>query len=329
MPRRPAAALAAMLAALPALAEAAALRRAVPSRAAALRSSTTARPRALAAVRAAAPALPAAAAASRRAGPAAPAARPQAPLAALSARLAPALASASDDKKGASAAHGDGRRIEAELTGAAPIEADAVSAQSAAVGFGAGWVRSPAQENPSVHYAAALKEARGVAERHGLAGELRFVRATAGLPMQGGRRWSYLFAAPREDARHDLIYVDFERSMTDVVVTARASLYRAAPLPPGARPAPAEAAVPASLAAIGPERALAAARAAGLSGPAGVELDAEGGELWYRFHSDRGGRARVNARTGEVELEQATPAPGAPLRRAVGALRSLLARMLE
>jgi hydroxymethylpyrimidine pyrophosphatase-like HAD family hydrolase len=186
-----------------------------------------------------------------------------------------------------------------------------------AAALGLGMMTRPAVlDNPGDSYAKALETATKLAAERGVAADkVLFVQATAVMPLHQGKQWHYQFALPRQNGRHDLVYVDLERNLTAVGLDQRVSVYEnVSVLPEGAV---AKSLTPYLLAQRGalhgPQQALDALRAQqpGFGASVSVALRLEQTEdldPWYRFYDNNGAQAAVNARTKEIRVAVA-PAP--------------------
>ncbi|MBI3563782.1 MAG: hypothetical protein HY079_01140 [Elusimicrobia bacterium] len=165
--------------------------------------------------------------------------------------------------------------------------------------------------DPATGYARALKAAVEAAAARGASAEsVRFVEATAAMPVSGGALWHYAFTVPGKDGGNAMVYVDFKTFMGGEA-DARVSVYDGAPAPKGKLAAPLDAYYFGRGVRLTPETALDAARRAGpaLGSRVSVSLDYRAEavtgdkDLWYRFYDDKGGIVSVNARSGETAVE--------------------------
>jgi len=157
--------------------------------------------------------------------------------------------------------------------------------------FGMIGAASRALPNPNATYAQALKQARDIALERGVtADQVRFVSATASMPVREGKQWHYTFSVPGA-----LIYVDFASSVLGGAPEARASVYQ------GALPAGSANAVSienfASMVALSPDNALDLLRKElpGFGAGSSVSLSLLGSQLAYRFYDDHGSIGTVGA----------------------------------
>ncbi|MFI5361215.1 MAG: PHP domain-containing protein [Elusimicrobiota bacterium] len=165
--------------------------------------------------------------------------------------------------------------------------------------------------DPSRTYSDARKQAVDIAAARGVpAYQVRFVSATAEMPVRDGGHWRYAFSIPGRRSGRALIYADTSRFLGGALET-RTSVYENAP-------EEASAARPIDAAPFGfqdmtvdPQQALDAARRAapGLRRNVAVALDyregpsAGEGDLWYRFYDDAGRAVSVNARTADARVD--------------------------
>lgn len=212
--------------------------------------------------------------------------------------------------------------------------------QAGGLGAGAlgmlGMMTRPALlDNPGQAYGKALETAAKLAAERGVAADrVLFVQATAVMPLHQGKQWHYQFALPRQGGRYDLVYVDFERSLSAVGLDHRVSVYEnVSALPEGAV---AKALTPYLLsqrgALHGPQQALDALRAQqpGFGTSVSVALRLEQNDdldPWYRFYDNNGAQAAVNARTREIRVAVA-PAPELKKAGLSGAAKFLIAAAL-
>ena len=176
-----------------------------------------------------------------------------------------------------------------------------------AYGYG---VRSFILDNPSEAYAEARKKAVEIAEKRGVSpDQVRFVSATASMPVRQGAHWHYAFTTPGA-----LIYADASRFLGGAN-EIRTSVFENAPVPAGLPAALEPVHFAMGTKAVSPEQALDAARRAqpGMSAGVSVSLDyreepvSGDKDLWYRFYDDKGAIVSVNARTSEARVEAALP----------------------
>ena len=161
--------------------------------------------------------------------------------------------------------------------------------------------------NPNDSFAAALKKAGEIAAELGLkADEVRFVEATASMPVRDGAQWKYTFSVPGA-----LIYVDFS-SFLGGAQDLRASLYKGAAASANAVTFPMTSYLFDRGVTLSPESALDLLRkaepafSAGVSVSLSVREEAVSGDkdAWYRFYDDKGNEGAVNGRTAEVRVEK-------------------------
>lgn len=183
--------------------------------------------------------------------------------------------------------------------------------------LGMGMMTRPAVlDNPGDAYASALEKATKVAAQRGVPAEkVLFLQATAVMPLHQGKQWHYQFALPRENGKHDLVYVDFERNLTTVGLDHRVSVYEnVGVLPEGAVARPLTSYLLAQRGTLhGPQQALDALRAAhpgfGTSVSVALRLEqTEDLDPWYRFYDNNGAQAAVNARTAAIRVAVAPKA---------------------
>lgn len=202
--------------------------------------------------------------------------------------------------------------------------------------LGMGMMTRPAVlDAPGASYAKALETAAKLAASRGVPAEkVLFLQATAVMPLHQGKQWHYQFALPRENGKHDLVYVDFERNLTTVGLDHRVSVYEnVSVLPEGAVARPLSGYLLARRGALhGPQQALDALRAAhpgfGTSVSVALRLEqTEDLDPWYRFYDNNGAQAAVNARTAEIRVAVAPQAP-APKQGLSGTAKFLIAAAL-
>ncbi len=164
--------------------------------------------------------------------------------------------------------------------------------------------------NPAVDYAQARKKAVELAVARGASADsMRFVEATASMPVSDGRHWHYSFEIPGKNGGKALVYVDAQRFLSSGA-DLRVSSYEGASAASGTLPAALEPALFARGATVDPLAALDAVRreAPEFGAGVGVALDyradgvSDAQDLWYRFFNDKGGIAFVNARTARVRV---------------------------
>lgn len=175
---------------------------------------------------------------------------------------------------------------------------------------GAYGVRSFILDNPSAAYGEARKKAVEVAAARGVpADQVRFVSATASMPIHQGAHWHYAFTIPGA-----VIYADASRFLGGGN-EIRTSVYENAPVPAGLPVALEPVHFNMGTKQVDPQQALDAARRAqpGMSANASVALDyreepvSGDKDLWYRFYDDRGAIVSVNARTAETRVDAKLP----------------------
>ena len=158
--------------------------------------------------------------------------------------------------------------------------------------------------NPNQTYAKALKQARDIALERGVsADQVRFVEATASMPVHDGQQWKYTFSVPGA-----LIYVDFSTFLGGAA-DFRARVYEGA--------LPSQAAYPvsiegfASVVALDPEHALLLLRneLPGFGAGSSVSLalrpaaDGNGAQMSYKFYDDHGSIGTVGAAGAFVRVD--------------------------
>lgn len=178
-----------------------------------------------------------------------------------------------------------------------------------AAGLGlAGWMSRPqVLAAPGESYPAAFKRAVELAAARGVpASDVRFVQATAVMPLHQSKHWSYAFALPRQGGGHDRVYVDFDR-MLGGSLDIRSSVFENAPRLIDGVVTKAADQFSRDGVSVSPEAALAKVQEAvpGFGSRVSVSLQFEReGDLSpsYRFYDDNGGEASVNAVDGSLKV---------------------------
>ncbi|MBI2789992.1 MAG: hypothetical protein HYX59_15080, partial [Elusimicrobia bacterium] len=178
--------------------------------------------------------------------------------------------------------------------------------------------------NPNDTYATALKQAREIAAKRGVAADqVFFVEATAGMPVRDGAQWKYTFSVPGA-----LIYVDFSTFLGNGQ-DFRTSVYEGAL--PSHQPYPVSAEGFPSFVALTPDAALSLLKnevpgfCSGVSVSLALRpaLDGNGSQMSYRFYDDAGSVGTVGAAGAFVRADQLSDkaakasAPAAGLTHAV------------
>ncbi|MFI5350049.1 MAG: hypothetical protein ACHQ2Z_10930, partial [Elusimicrobiota bacterium] len=163
--------------------------------------------------------------------------------------------------------------------------------------------------NPGATYPEARKKAVEIAAARGIpASKVRFVEATASMPVTDGAHWKYTFSIPGKTAASALVYVDMGRHMSSGL-EARTSVFDGAPDRVGRFAVVLEGGPFWVFSRLDPQSALDLARKAlpALQGAVSVSYDyragAVTGELWYQFYDSRGASVSVNASTSETFVD--------------------------
>ena len=158
--------------------------------------------------------------------------------------------------------------------------------------------------NPGTTYSEALKQAVKAAAARGVpASEVRFVEATASMPVADGAHWKYTFAIPGKT----VVYVDMGRHLSSGL-EARTSVYTGVPDMAGFA---SDFAPFWANSRLDPQAALDLANKSlpSLGGGVSVALAyREDRNLWYRFYANNGAVVSVNARSEAVEVDKAVSA---------------------
>jgi len=158
--------------------------------------------------------------------------------------------------------------------------------------------------SPTATYAQALKQARDIVLERGVAAdEVRFVEATASIPVSDGQQWKYTFSIPGA-----LIYVDFSTFLGGAP-DLRARVYEGALPSHSAYPISIEGF--ASFVALAPEQALTMLRneLPGFGAGSSVSLalrpaaDGNGSRMTYKFYDDHGSIGTVGAAGAFVSVD--------------------------
>lgn len=175
-----------------------------------------------------------------------------------------------------------------------------------------GYNRPASLANPADTYALALKRATELAKELGVsADQVRFVEATAGMPVRDGAQWHFTFSVPSRKGPADLIYVDFGTFLGGAQ-DMRSSVYVGVPAPSGVTPVALDAAKFSELVALAPSHALLALRdkLPGVSGGVSVSLaaraaaDGDGSQMTYKFYDDHGSEGTVGAAGAFVRVDK-------------------------
>lgn len=159
--------------------------------------------------------------------------------------------------------------------------------------------------NPNDTYATALKQAREIAAKRGVAADrVEFVEATAGMPVRDGAQWKYTFSVPGA-----LIYVDFSTFLGNGQ-DFRTSVYDGALPSHKAYPISAEGF--SSFVALTPDAALSLLKneVPGFGSGVSVSLalrpaaDGNGSQMSYKFYDDAGSAGTVGAAGAFVRADQ-------------------------
>lgn len=174
--------------------------------------------------------------------------------------------------------------------------------------------------DPNETYGAALKKAGEIAVERGFKAEdIRFVKATASMPVSDGAQWHYTFALTNAKGGTDLIDVDFSNFLggsPDI----RTRVYANAPMEPGVVAFPMTGYLMKRGVTLTPDSALDAVRRTepsfgsnvGVSLTVRAEPVSNDQDAWYRFYDNKGNIGAVNGRTGEVRMEAVQKAPAKP-----------------
>ena len=173
----------------------------------------------------------------------------------------------------------------------------------------AGMIGSPRSilSNPNATFPRALKTAVELAAKRGVAAEeVRFVEATASMPVSDGKHWHFTFAIPGA-----LIYADFSTFMGGAQ-DFRSSVYEGAAPAPGLEAHFLDADKFASVVGLDAEHALTALRdkLPGFGGGASVSLaarpaaDGNGAQMTYKFYDDHGSEGTVGANGAFVRVDK-------------------------
>jgi hydroxymethylpyrimidine pyrophosphatase-like HAD family hydrolase len=166
---------------------------------------------------------------------------------------------------------------------------------------------------PSRTYAQALKRATEIAVESGAKAEdVRFIEATANMPVTDGAQWKYTFSFPNAKGGTDLVYVDFD-SFFGGAPDFRARVYSNAAASANAVPFAMSEYLFTRGVAVAPSDALDLVRkaapefGAGVSVSLGVQEEPVSGDkdAWYRIYDNAGNFAQVNGRTAEVRVVSA------------------------
>ena len=158
--------------------------------------------------------------------------------------------------------------------------------------------------SPNATYASALKQARDIALERGVAADqVRFVEATASMPVRDGQQWKYTFSVPGA-----LIYVDFS-TFINGAPEGRARVYEGALPSHSAFPVSIEQF--ASLTALDAEAALLLLKneLPGFGAGSSVSLalrpaaDGNGSQMAYKFYDDHGSIGTVGAAGAFVSVD--------------------------
>lgn len=162
--------------------------------------------------------------------------------------------------------------------------------------------------HPNASYAHALKRAVELAEERGVAaGDVRFVEATASMPVRDGEQWKYTFAVPGA-----LIYVDFSTFFGGNMQDFQARVYESALPSSGVEPVSMPAEMFSLVAGLSAEHALLALRdkLPGFGGGVSVSLaaraaaDGNGAQMTYKFYDDHGSEGTVGANGAFVRVDK-------------------------
>jgi hydroxymethylpyrimidine pyrophosphatase-like HAD family hydrolase len=167
--------------------------------------------------------------------------------------------------------------------------------------------------NPNQSYPQALKRATEIAVESGAkAADVRFIEATANMPVRDGAQWKYTFSFPNARNGTDLVYVDFD-SFFGGAQDFRARVYSGAAASANAVPFAMSEHLFSRGVSVSPSDALDLVRkatpefGAGVSVSLGVQEEPVSGDkdAWYRIYDDKGNFAQVNGRTAEVRVVKA------------------------